>query len=84
VKWNHKIKKGVYYKTEHWRERRKEAIEDAGGMCDECGSVKELHVHHRNYNSLFKEKDRDLIVLCKKCHEDLHGKIFDLEDDADD
>jgi len=83
MSWKHKIKKGAYYRTEWWRERRKEMIEDSAG-CDECGSRKHLQVHHKNYNNLFKEKDSDLVVLCKSCHEDLHGKIFDLEDDDDD
>jgi len=75
------IPRNAYYKTEHWRERRKEALEDSDNMCDECGSKNNLQVHHKNYFSLFREEDDDLVVLCKSCHEDLHGRVFDIEDD---
>ena len=75
------IKKSNYYKTEWWRERRKEALEDADRMCDECGSKKTLHIHHKHYKSLFKEKEEDLVCLCKSCHEDVHGRTFDSEVD---
>jgi len=76
------IKKSNYYKTEWWRERRIEALEDADHICDICGTKKNLHIHHKHYNSLFKEKEGDLVCLCKECHEDLHGRLFDLEDDV--
>lgn len=80
--WNHKIKKSNYYKTEHWINRREEMLEESDG-CEECNSHKNLQVHHKHYNSLFKEKDSDLMVLCKNCHQELHNKVFDIESDDD-
>jgi len=32
--------------------------------CSECGSVKNLEIHHKKY---FKNVD-NIVVLCKKCH----------------
>jgi hypothetical protein len=32
-----------------------------------------LQVHHLNYKRLGREKDRDLKVLCRRCHEFDHG-----------
>lgn len=31
-------------------------------------SVNHLHLHHKNYDRLFKEKREDLMLLCDSCH----------------
>lgn len=41
--------------------------------CKVCGSLFLLHVHRLNYNHPFKERKKDLITLCKKCHDITHA-----------
>ena len=57
-----------YLRTSHWRRRRKTKINNAGGVCQQCGTNKNLQVHHLHYKSLWAEKDKDLEVLCGECH----------------
>ena len=37
--------------------------------CQECGSKDHLEMHHIDYF-----KDKDIIILCRKCHRHLHRK----------
>lgn len=60
-----------YLQTEHWRTISKE-YKDKYGKCQLCGSTKGLNVHHNNYDCLFHETDKDLIVLCSECHKKFH------------
>ena len=64
-----------YLKTPHWEAKRVEALIYYGRSCALCGSPVRLHVHHRNYDSLWCESvKRDLSVLCKYHHEDYHER----------
>lgn len=47
-------------------ERRKR---EAQGVCQVCGLVGELHLHHLTYARLGDEHWEDLMVLCRDCHE---------------
>lgn len=61
-----------YLRSEHWRERRKGAMERAGHRCQVCNSSGPLDVHHRTYARRGCELPEDLTVLCRKCHETFH------------
>ena len=51
------------------------AIEHYGRKCARCGSKKRLTVHHRHYRAIGYEKPvEDIVLLCGKCHEDLHER----------
>lgn len=43
-----------------------------GHKCMKCGNPNELNVHHKHYKTLGNEDIGDLIVLCKRCHNDEH------------
>lgn len=43
--------------------------------CKLCESNKDLQVHHITYENLKNEKDEDIILLCKNCHEKEHTRI---------
>jgi len=59
-----------YLETEHWQEKRLEALERAGHRCQVCGTDQApLEVHHNSYEHLFDEDPEDLCVLCDECHE---------------
>lgn len=61
-----------YLQTNWWRKRRKRALRRAKHRCEQCGEHKRLSVHHLNYKRLGSEKQRDLMVLCNRCHDAEH------------
>jgi len=64
----------AYLQSDDWRHGpRKKALKRANYACENCGATNtELHVHHKNYNSIFHETLSDLQVLCHKCHSYVH------------
>jgi hypothetical protein len=64
-----------YLCSRWWRSRRREKLKKAGWRCNKCGSTKDLQVHHKNYLRLWRERDKDLEVLCRGCHEGEHEAI---------
>ena len=66
----------VYLKLKWWRKRRKAYwASHPDSVCFCCGEKPEL-LHHSTYKHLFKEKDEDLIPLCKNCHIEVHDLIY--------
>jgi len=63
-----------YLQTEHWKNIREGALLRANHMCRMCGSKYNLQVHHNTYNNLGNERNEDLTVLCKECHEFFHDR----------
>jgi len=61
-----------YLQSEHWKTTRTAAIRRAGYRCQLCNAEGELHVHHRTYERIEKERASDLIVLCANCHQTFH------------
>ncbi len=79
---SHKERKALYAKyleTDHWRQRRKAALANAGYRCQDCGRHADeagpLEVHHLTYARIFAELDKDLRVLCRDCHGRRHGYL---------
>ena len=60
-----------YLVSSAWKVKREKIISERG-YCSKCGKEKNLHVHHLTYKNIFKEKNEDLIVLCKSCHRKEH------------
>jgi hypothetical protein len=45
---------------------------DSRYLCDRCEwnwRIDELEVHHLHYRTLKRERRRDVLVVCKECHE---------------
>jgi 5-methylcytosine-specific restriction protein A len=42
-------------------------------FCEKCKKVNSVLVHHLHYNNVGNESGRDLMALCKKCHNKIHG-----------
>lgn len=66
-----------YLKSEHWRERRSEFIRKSDKKCYICRVPTDLNVHHKRYSRngesiLYREENRDLMILCKDCHSFIH------------
>ena len=47
----------------------------AGAKCEWCGSGTGLDVHHLSYHRLGAETPRELVVLCRGCHEAAHDPV---------
>lgn len=62
----------VYLRSDHWRRVREFALEDAENRCAVCNSGFSLDVHHRTYERLGNERPRDVLVLCRTCHDIFH------------
>lgn len=63
-----------YCKSPWWRKRRYARIKKAGWKCQRCAAsvASVANVHHIHYDRLGEERDSDLEVLCRDCHEKLH------------
>jgi 5-methylcytosine-specific restriction endonuclease McrA len=60
-----------YIRSPRWH-RRRDAIIESRGVCENCGSRERLQVHHLTYSRLGHEADADLVLLCRQCHGDRH------------
>lgn len=69
-----------YLQTPEWQQTRKDHLRRARYRCQVCNAGNtQLNVHHRTYERRGQEHIRDLIVLCRDCHEIFHqqGKLQD-------
>lgn len=51
---------------------RKLAVTQLGGKCANCGSVANLHIHHKNGIGHTNET----ILLCSQCHSEIHERVI--------
>lgn len=61
-----------------WRLFREFAIVARGGMCENCGSKKNLVIHHPRYFNGYNAWDysvKHVVCLCDKCHKKVHGLL---------
>lgn len=70
-----------YLETKQWIVKSLTWMAEAEGECENCGALagRTLQIHHKHYNTLFSESREDVMVLCPKCHFDLHRKQFQPE-----
>lgn len=70
-----------YIKSFDWEIKAELAKRHAGYRCQGCGHVKDrydrtdkLHLHHKHYRTLYRERRQDVEVLCESCHKRRHGR----------
>lgn len=64
-----------YYNSAEWAKKRSERLKIDDYRCQRCGFTRALEVHHLNYERLGNEDvARDLITLCKKCHNEVEAQ----------
>lgn len=85
--WGNKMnKRNEYMKSQEWKARRIQLINDRGMKCEKCGwseMPEQLQIHHKNYDQEpGKENDEDLMVLCDECHFFMHKSLGDFESDS--
>jgi 5-methylcytosine-specific restriction endonuclease McrA len=67
-----------YRKQPEWQVRRVQALTRARFRC-QMGSSHDapLDVHHNSYDNYGDERPEDLVVLCRSCHQKVHGIVED-------
>ena len=66
---------GEYIQSAAWRRKADSAKRRAGYKCQVCGSVERLEVHHNCYDRLGRERNTDIVCLCRRCHQAYHRII---------
>jgi len=72
-----------YLASREWGRLRNEAMSAAEWRCQICGTHSSktiLEAHHRDYKRMGKPGElKDVVALCKRCHELFHGIIATQE-----
>ena len=84
-----------YYKTNHWKSFSRSLLNDKSCICEICGIERwqkspdgkwvistKFNIHHKNYNHLNAESRFDVMILCEKCHKNLHGATHKISINA--
>lgn len=58
-----------YLGSLQWHAKREAALLRSGRRCQSCGTLRDLEVHHKHYETFGHEKPEDLEVLCIRCHD---------------
>jgi 5-methylcytosine-specific restriction endonuclease McrA len=67
-----------YRMQPEWQARRSATLARAGYRCQTCGENDVcLDVHHNAYERYGDENTFDLVVLCRSCHQKVHGIVED-------
>lgn len=62
-----------YLRSPTWFERRKQHFARHGADCKVCGTLENMHLHHKTYERLGMEPDAHLVALCESCHKKVHA-----------
>lgn len=60
-----------YINSEKWQILRKQVIKEYNGLCFYCLETAN-DVHHKSYDNFGNEPLSDLVLLCRKCHDEEH------------
>lgn len=64
-----------YIRSWEWRWFRETILPARDYQCERCGWPAPevvLHLHHLHYETLGKETEKDVLVLCEECHKKEH------------
>lgn len=65
----------AYIRSQKWRQKAERVKKRDNYRCQTCLSQEDLEVHHKTYEHLYEEPMKDLITLCKFCHEAITSSI---------
>ena len=66
-----------YLKSELWSGKKDKIFEKYDKACEVCNGEEVIQVHHNNYMQILgHERDKDLIILCRDCHNSFHSKSY--------
>lgn len=67
-----------YLASDHWADVRSRFYRDNAKECKICRTTADIHLHHRTYKNLGRERMSDLVPLCGVHHDELHRKAKNL------
>lgn len=62
----------TYLLSPEWRAIRQVKLKETSHKCEGCSNVSHLQIHHLTYKRIGHERMSDLMVLCDKCHAQVH------------
>jgi 5-methylcytosine-specific restriction protein A len=67
-----------FYSTKEWKNKRSEIIRRDNKQCTQCGGGENLEVHHLVpiKEDGRKLNEKNLITVCKSCHNYLHNNVY--------
>jgi len=64
-----------FLNSELWDDRKTKLFGEYNKACEICSSEKVVQVHHNNYMQILgEERNKDLTILCRDCHNLFHSK----------
>ncbi len=70
--WNRRYQ--AHLLSDKWRRLRVKVFARSKGMCEGCAERRAVQVHHLTYDRMGFEMLFDLAAVCKRCHEEIHGR----------
>jgi hypothetical protein len=64
-----------YLKSKHWKKFRENYFKNHTRTCY-CCFEDATELHHNNYDNLFRETEKDVVPVCRNCHEEIHTFIL--------
>jgi len=71
-----------YLNSHHWRNKKAKYRRNLGEnfKCSKCGTAEHIHLHHTNYDRLYREKKEDIVLLCEYCHRVVHQLVYENQE----
>ena len=69
--WN--LKYQTYLISPEWAKLRSQVRTRCKNLCEKCKVRRVEAIHHKTYVRLGNERLEDLLGVCRKCHEKIHG-----------
>ena len=66
-----------YLAKDHWQKTRERFLEEQP-ICERCKKRLSRDVHHLHYDSIGHERRQDVLVICRECHAEIHGKAVEF------
>lgn len=62
----------IYLQSDHWIRFKENYYKKHPRICFQCGTNKNIQLHHITYVRMGRERDCDVTPLCDNCHNELH------------
>lgn len=65
----------IHRKDPAWWKLKDRAKERGGQLCEYCRLRPVYALHHRHYDTRYRERLRDVMVVCDPCHKAIHKRL---------
>jgi hypothetical protein len=58
-------------RSDYWRQLKQKVAKRRGNKCEQCkSSALHLDLHHKHYETFGRERQKDVLLLCRQCHQE--------------